>query len=397
MTLDDTFAEAVGFVGWDPPEGAHELLVAVWPTPTSSKIWPTAVTHAESRLRALSDGSPQLMLRNSAGARVVRLGAESARVAIQSTAESLVDAVMTPNESVVVLEQVDHRTFDTRCVTLDGATIWKYTYAAEPRGRGGVKYDSRLLADSRGRVFISTHGSLIQVDGTGSTVVARWSGMPAVLCPDGRIGYVRNGPSRTRYWVVLDVDTSADTTTELSPETREVLDDVIGVDAMGRVYWRSFGKVTRMLPGGEIDWLVTWGGIAVSEGYGATILTFGENKHVVRFDNGGRVSIDLSSGDLDDSLGRLAGRTDDGGYILYKTVQGTYGKLSYLDRYGRLIRTELAPDDVWLTTDSAQWPDFSSVTPDGSVLVAVRSKLGIHVVRLMTERPGDVADTTGSS
>jgi outer membrane protein assembly factor BamB len=314
---------------------------------------------------------------------VVRLGAEPALGIVRSTAESIVDAVMTADGSVVVLEQqADLYTFDVRCVTPDGTTIWKHSYRAKPGSHDGVRYDSRLLADSHGRVFVSTRGSLVQVDGSGSTVVARWSGMPAVLCPDGRIGYLRIEPSRARYWVVLDVDTSADTTIELGPATREeVLHDAIGVDAVGRVYWRGHGKLARMLPDGDIDWLVTLRWIAVSERYGATILTF-TNDHMVRFDNRGRESIDLSTCDLDSSMGRLAGRRNDGGYLLYKTLQGTYGRLSHVDRYGRLIRTEPAPDDVWLTMDTAQLPDFSSVTPDGAVLVAVRSKSWVHVVRL---------------
>jgi len=355
VTVD---AEVVGFVRWEP---ASEHLEVVWPTPTSSEIWPLAMKHADPDLRALPDGAPQLTLRNSAGARVVRLGAEPAHVVVRSTAASVVNAVLTPDGSVVVLEKVDNRTFDVRAVAPDGTTIWKHSYSATPGGHDGVRYHSRLLVDSRGRVFVSTRGSLIRVDDTESTVVAEWSGMNAVSCPDGRIGYVRIEPSRTRYWVVLDLDTSEETAIELS----QPLDDVIGVDEEGRVYWRSFGKIARMTPDGDVDWLVTSRGIAVSEDFGATILA-GENE-------------------LGHGMGRLAGRGDDGGYLFYQAVQGTYGKLSYLDRHGRLLRTEPAPEDVWLTMDFAQRPDFSSVTPDGAVLVAVRSKHGVHVVRLTQE------------
>jgi hypothetical protein len=350
------FAEAVGFVRWDP----SELLEIVWPTPTDSNIWPLAMKHAEADLRALPDGSPQLTLRNSTGARVVRLGAEPAQVVV-STAASIIDAVLTPEENVVVLEKVDHNTFTVRHMTPDGTTTWKHSYSGKPGDHDGVRYHSRLLVDSRGQVFVSTHGSLIRVSDTESTVVAEWSGTNAVACPDGRTGYVRI--ERATDWVVLDLDTAEETAVQLS----EAPDDVIGVDAAGRVYWRSFGKIVRMTPDGEIDWLVTSRGIAVSEKFGATILAVGENE-------------------VGEGMGRLAGRSDDGGYLFYQAVQGSYGKLSHVDQDGRLLRTEPAPEDVWLTMDTAQRPGFSSVTPDGAVLVAVRNKLGVHVVAVKEGR-----------
>lgn len=348
------FAEVVGFVRWDP----SELLEIVWPTPTDSNIWPLAMKHAEADLRALPDGSPQLTLRNSAGAQVVRLGAEPTQVVV-STEASIVDAVLTPEENVVVLEKVDHNTFTVRHMTPDGTTTWKHSYSGKPGDHDGVRYHSKLLVDSRGQVFVSTRGSLIRVNDAESTVVAEWPGMNAVACPDGRIGYVRIG--RARDWVVLDLDTAEETAVQLSEE----LDDVIGVDVEGQVYWRSFGKIARMTPDGDVDWLVTSRGIAVSEEFGATIL--------------------LDQNEFGIGMGRLAGRSDDGGYVFYQAVQGSYGKLSHVDRHGRLLRTEPAPEDIWLTMDIAQRPGFSSVTPDGAVLIAVRSKQGVHVVRLTKE------------
>jgi hypothetical protein len=347
------FTEVVGFVRWED----DELLELVWPTPTDSDLWPLAMKHAEPDLRALPDGSPQLTLRNSTGARVVRLGAEPAHVVV-STPASITDAVLTPEGSVVVLEKTGNNTFTVRHLTPDGTTTWTHSYSGKPGGHDGVRYHSRLLIDSRGQVFVSTRGSLIRVNDTESTTVAEWSGMNAVSCPDGRIGY-----ARTREWVVLDLDTSEETVVE----PNEALDDVIGVDAEGRVYWRSFGKIARMTPDGDIDWQVTSRGIAVSEEFGATILTTDDNE-------------------FGDDLGRLAGRGDDGGYVFYQAVQGSYGKLSHVDQHGRLLRTEPAPEDIWLTMDTAQRPGFSSVTPDGAVLVAVRSKLGVHVVAVKEGR-----------
>lgn len=352
MTVHDVFAEVVGFVPW----GSAESLEPVWLTPTSSEIWPVAEKHVETRLRVLPDGSTQLTLRNSAGARVVRLGAE--QVAIQSAADIVRDAVIT-RENVVILEQVDYRTFDVRCVAADGTTLWQHRYPAEPGDHRRVAYDSRLLTDSHGRVFVSTHGSLIHVDDSASTVVAQWEGRAAVMSSDGRIGYIRT--EQQRLWVTREIETATETTTELDPEKRDILHDVVGVDAAGRSYWRGYGTIARMTPDGDVDWLVRSNGISVSEEHGATILTH-----------------DMFGG----SKGRLAGRGDDGGYVLYQAKEGSYGLLSYLDRDGRPLRVESAPDDIWLTMDIDRWPDFSSVTPDGAVLVTVQSKHGVHVVRL---------------
>jgi hypothetical protein len=375
--MDDTFAEAIGFVPWGP----SETLRPAW-LPTSADTYNQPPTHDEPKLRVLPDGSPQLALRNSAGARVVRVG----DAPVQVTAELVRDAVTTPDGTIVLLEQVGFDKLALRGVRPDGTTLWQQNCP-------DAEYNSRLLTDSQGRVFVAIGGSLIQVDESASTVFARLPGSQAVLCPDGRIGYVRAG-----HWVVRDLGTGSEEETALGSDLEERdLREVIGVDASGRVYWRGCQTIARMLPDGDIDWLIHIGGIAVSERHGVTVLTYSDDSRVARFASGGRVSIDLPSGDLDDRSGRLAGRGDDGEYVLYKLIwQRPYrepdGQLTYLDREGRPLRTELAPDDIWLTMDISQQPDFSSVTPDGAVLVAVNSELGVHVVRLT---PGRAAEQAG--
>jgi hypothetical protein len=314
MTVSDASAEAIGFVAW----AQDEALEPAW-LPTSADTYTQPSTYAEPRLRVLPDGSPQLTLRNSAGARVVRLGTAP----VQVTAEFVRDAVMTPDGNVVLLDQIDVYRFNVRCVTPDATVLWSHSFRREPSDRGVA----RLLTDSDGRVF-------------------------------------------------------AETTTVADPERRE-LGDEIGADGAGRVYWRGPRTIARTLPDGETDWLVDIGGITVSEGHDVTVLTYGANGRVARFDNGGRVSVDMPPEDM----GRLVGRGDDGEYILHRLIwtnkyRKPHGQLTYLDRSGRRLRTELAPDDIWLTMDIAQRPDFSSVTADGEVLVAVTGKLGVHVVRL---------------
>jgi hypothetical protein len=372
--VDDVSAEAVGFVPWGPAE----TLQPAW-LPTSTDTYKQPATHDEPKLRVLPDGSAQLTLRNSVGARVVRLGATPVRV----TAEHVRDAVTTTDGTVVVLDQVGFDRFNVRSVRPDGTTLWQQDCPE-------AKYDSRLLIDSQDRVFLAISGSLVHVDESGSTVVARWPGSAAVRCPDGRMGYVRAGAGQTRYWVVLDLDTAEETAIELNLVERG-LQEVIGVDAAGRVYWRGHRTLARMLPDGEIDWLVDIGGITVSERHGVTTLTYGENGRVARFGNGDRVSVDLPSADAGGSTGRLVGRGEDGEYVLHRLVwterhRKPDGQLTCLDRSGRLLRTEFAPDELWLTMDISQRPDFSSVTPDGAVLVAVNSEPGVQVVRLTPGR-----------
>jgi hypothetical protein len=380
VTIDDASAEVIGFVPWGQPDGPSEWMEPAW-LPTSADTYAQPPMYGEPRLRVLPDGSPQLTLRNSAGARVVRLGAASVQVA----AEFVRDAVMTSDGNVVLLEQTANHTFNVRCVTADGTVLWSHSYPSRSSDEHGVRYDSRLLADSRGRVFVTVGGALIQVDESASSVVASYSGGRAVMCPDGRIGYRRGS-----YWVVRDIDTAEETTAAFALGGRDIR-EVIGVDAAGRVYWRGYTTVARMSPDGDFDWLMDIGGIAVSEKYGVTILTYGENGRVARFDNGNRVSVDLSAEDSEGRIGRLAGRGDDGEYLLHRLnwarrYRKPDARLTYLDRAGRLLRTELAPDEMWLAMDIAKEPDFSSVTSDGAVLVAVNSELGVHVVRLTPGR-----------
>ncbi|MEV4319760.1 hypothetical protein [Actinocrispum sp. NPDC049592] len=375
MTREDAIVELVGFVAWGPEGGLSEAQEPAW-LPTSTDTYMQPPTYAASKLRVLPDGSPQLTLRNSAGARVVRLGSPPVQVA----GEFVRDAVMTPDGNVVLLDQLDIYRFDIRCVTADGTVLWGHAHVRKPSDHGGVRYDSRLLIDSLGRVFVAISGSLIQVDESASTVVAHYPGGHAVMCPDGRIGYARAQANQTGYWVVRDIGTAEETATEVALGERD-LRDVVGADAAGRVYWRGQQAIARMVPGGGFDWLVDIGGITVSERYGVSILTYEQDRGVARFDNGDRVPV------ADGGMGRLVGRGDDGEYVLHRLVwTGRYKKpdarLTYVDRDGRVLRTEAAPDEMWLTMDIAQPPDFSSVTADGAVLVAVSSELGVHVVRV---------------
>jgi hypothetical protein len=359
VIADDATAEAIGFVPWAPPGSPAELREPVWPVSTADRT--SAERHVEARLRALPDGSPQLTLRTTAGARVVHLGAEPTEVTVESDARLVRDAVTTVDGTVVALEQFGHDRFEARGT---GITPWRHPLP-------GAGYDSQLLTDAGGRIFVTTRDSLIQVDAAAATVVARLAGGRAVMYPDGRIGFARD-----RSWVVRDMDTSEETATEIGPAGRTALREAIGADAAGRIYWRGPGTVARMLPDGDLDWLVTLNGIAVSEEHGVTLGTLAGD--VARFDNGGRVRVDASA----DHMGQLAGRGDDGEYLLYREVRAGHGQLSSVDSDGRLLRSGPAPDDIWLTRDSAQSPDFSSVTTDGAVLVAVRAEPGVHIVRL---------------
>ncbi len=376
MTVDDVFAEVVGFAPWGPPDGPAEWLQPAW-GPSSADTYKQPPKHGEPKLRVLPDGSPQLTLRNSAGARVVRLGAAP----VQVSAKFVRDAVATSDGNVVLLDQVDFHRFDVRCATPDGVILWSHSFSGKSSDGRDVNYKSRLLIDARERVFLAPAGSLFLVDGPASPVLTSWPGGHAVMCPDGRISYARAEEAQVVSWVVRDLDKGVETTTELGRLADPEVRDVIGVDAAGHIYRRGWTKIARELPGHGVDWLVDIGGITVSEQYGVSILAYGEDRSVARFDNGGRVPVE------DGGVGRLVGRGDDGEYILHRLIRTNWydkpdAQLTYVDRDGRVLRTEFAPDDMWMTMDIAQQPDFSSVTPDGAVLVAVNSELGVHVVRL---------------
>lgn len=374
MVTDDTVARSRALLPWGPDEGVPEVVV---PRPPTSAT-PPSMVRATIEVRALPDGTPQLLASVDGGARVIRLSRSPTRVDIQTTGQ-VVDAVLDIDGSAIVLERLDDA-FTARRVRPDGTSLWGMVDVAAK--------SARLLTDARGRVFLSSNDFLMEVDDRPSRLVSRRPQRgDAVMHPDGRVGFVHYDTNRAALdWVMLDPTTGGTSVIKGGGGTGAILDRVIGMDAAGRVYGDSsyYYSVGRMTSSGHLDWRVGLAGIAVSARHGVTVLSRKEDGNGTLLDEGGRVPVDLREYDR----AQLVGRRDDGGYLLHKPDYGN-GSLLHLDTHGRLIEVQSAGSDVWLTTDISQRPSASSVTPDGEVLVAVLTPAGVNVVGL---KAGTVMD-----
>lgn len=370
MVNDDTVGRICAFLPWGSTDGVPEVFVPGFAT--GVQLVPPAPRRATIKVRALPDGTPQLLVPVDGGARVIRLGASPARIDIEATGD-VIDAVMDVGGGTVILERIGDACVARR-VRPDGKASWCVTDNAAT--------SACLLTDSHGRVFVSSYDFLIEANGCPDRLVSSWpQRADAVMHPDGRVGFMRHNPDRdthrdVRDWVLLDPATGV--TSLIKGRDATFLNRAIGMDASGRVYGHDAGSLGRMTPSGHLDWLVELAGVAVSQRHGVTVLSQ-QGSNGTLLDRDGRVPVDRA---VECERLWLAGRREDGGYVLHDFSGYDYGSLLYLDAHGRLVGVEHAGSDAWLTTDVSQQASASSVTPDGEVLIAVTTRSGVYVIGL---------------
>ncbi|WP_069161900.1 hypothetical protein [Nocardia altamirensis] len=373
MVIGTVTGQVLDFLSWDEAGEAFALAV---PDTSPDHQWPPTTVRAPTELRALADGSLQLLSPTVFGARLTRLGHARLRADVDSP-HVVLDAVLAPDGFAITLEYLDAERYVVRGVDSAGTETWVIRGGADSH-LAEVSERSRLLADAGGRVFLSNVGSLWRVDEGTAELVDRWQGMAAVWCPDGTFGYARYDPERRALdWVTTNPDTGRSGTVVADRGAQEVLSAVIGVDRAGRVYG-GFGRpLGRMSASGELDWLVDIDGVTVSEAHGVTIQSMGNDGRAIRLDT-------VTIAPLDDRRARLIGRTDTG-YVLHQPVSGTVGTLVYLDADGRVVNSEPAPENWPLTYCFRQRASVSSVTAAGSVVIAAHSPAGVHLLGLAPE------------
>lgn len=381
MVVRDVYARSRAFVPWGLDDGVPELFV---PGP---RFWyqrePTAVRRANVKVRSLPDGTPQLLSPAPGGARLFRLSDSPVRIDIESD-WFVMDAVVDAEGYATILEYSNpDDALRVRRVRPDGTFRW--TMSDVPLTRPGYPREhAKLLADIRCRVFLTADELLMRVDDESGELLPGPGYDVEAMYSDGRLGFVRYDDTRNiRDWVSLDLTTGGETTVECREEAGYDLNvGSVGVDAAGRVYG-EYEYLGRMTPTGLLDWCVELGGITVSRLRDITVLSASENGSRSLLQESGRVFIEQTP---DTDAGWLAGRRDDGGYVLYAPDDEGIGELLYLDANGRSTGSEPADSDVWSTIDYAQCPGPSSVTPDGEVLVAVLTRDGVHVVGLSPDK-----------
>jgi hypothetical protein len=370
---NDVIAAARGFVPWGTAGGVPEFVV---PGPgADGRSGTGAPRRVDVTVRALPDGVPQLVAPADYGTRIVRFSAPRATLDIRSYAWIL-DAVMMPDVTAFILEENDDALAVKR-VDSTGNTLW--TLSDLPSTE-----HARLLADIRGQVFLATDEFVVRVDDeSGRQVAGSRPGGEAVMYRDGHVGFVLFDPRReTRDWIIHDLETGVEKVVRGGDDTDEILARPIGVDAAGCVYGDSIDALGRMTPFGRLDWLFEVSGIAVSPRHGVSVMTLDKDANPILRDESGRTPVDEAA---ESHSTWLAGRADDGGYVLHAPDNGP-GDLRFLDSNGRLVARRQADEDVWLTIDFQEPPSASSVTPDGELLVPVLSRDGVHIVGL---RPGE--------
>ncbi|WP_203862468.1 hypothetical protein [Plantactinospora mayteni] len=370
MTASDTVARAVAFLPWNSPDGIPERIV---PSGVASSRHDSEVyiqRRADVKVRALPDGTPQVLAPTAYGARVVRLSPSPAHVDIKTTGQ-VKDAVLTEDGHATALVWADGGYMVHR-LRPDGTTAWPVSVVADAGGH-------RLITDARGRVFLTANGLLSRVDVRTATPLAdQRLGPRVVIDPCGWAGFATlSARGRVLNWVLRDLDSTAEIVIGARKDNHLLLASVIGVDAAGRVYGGDGRWCRRMSPTGAPDWAVELGGVAVSRQHGIAMLFITEDFGGVLVTGDGQIVAKFSHG----NSGYLTGRTDDGGYVLHDG--GVIdGRLLYLDTRGRQTRSEPAGGDKWLKNDVHGKPEASSVTPDGEVLIPVRTRDGVHIVAL---------------
>ncbi|MFG1794394.1 hypothetical protein [Nocardia sp. NPDC049149] len=373
MVIGAVTGQVLDFVSWD--EAGEAFAVAV-PDTSSDHQWPPTTVRVPTELRALADGSLQLLSPTTFGARLTRLGHARLRADVDSR-HVVLDAVLAPDGFAITLECLDAEQYVVRGIDSAGIETWVIRVGADSH-LADVSERSRLLAGAGGRVFLSNVGSLWRVDEGTAELVDRWQGMAAVWCPDGTFGYARYDPERRVLdWVTTNPDTGRSVAVVADRGAQEVLSTVIGVDQAGRVYG-GFGRpLGRMSASGELDWLVDVDGVTVSAAHGVTIQSILNGDKGIRLDT-------VTIAPLGDRRARLIGRTDTG-YVLHQPARGTVGTLVFLDAAGRVVNSEPAPENWPLRYCSRQRASVSSVTAAGSVVIAVHSAAGVHVLGLAPE------------
>jgi hypothetical protein len=398
----DFASRVTGFFPWGPVDGLPEASVPG--VMYGNEWWIPARQRFPVKLRVLADGRPQLLVPASGRTRVTVLGQTVTHIDILPDSDApserwITDAVLSGDQSIIVLERVGRHGFVVKQARADGTPGWELDSADQESRLGEDPGHARLLSGPGGRIYLASRGgspyrlasgdersSLFRVDDGSGDCLYQWKGPDPVMLPDGGMGFARYGSSRNRVdWVQVNLDTGAEVVVESDQKLGSYLNKAIGVDDDGNVFGSFAGALVRMRNAAERDWSLTLNGIVVSEQHGITAMSLSAKRDEAWLDDGHRIAIDLGRGNR---RGYLVNRTDDGGYVLYQRTRGDFGTLLYLDHTGEHVRSEPAPEDVWFTSSQAQEPSAGSVTRDGEVLVAVLGSAGVHVVGI---RPGQLA------